>query len=149
MIARVAAMLLLLLSGSVLAQAPAAPRLDAILAQVRPDSRLEVFYLGAPDCPYCIEWELKERDDLVAWTTTKGVGYAEILGETLRQPIVERHYPPQYRWVYAQIGPSRGVPRFLLAVDGRVLLSTYGTNRYREIFFPALKEAAARRANRL
>ena len=116
---------------------------------MRPDSRLEVFYLGAPDCPYCIEWELKERDDLVVWTAAKGIGFAEILGETLRQPILERHYPARYRWVYAQIGPSRGVPRFLLAVDGRVVLSAYGTNRYTEVFFPALKEAAARRANRL
>ena len=132
-----------------LAQSPLSPALDSILAQVKPDSRLEVFYLGAPDCPYCIDWELKERDDLVVWTAGRGIGYAEILGETLRQPITARHYPPQHRWVFEQIGPSRGVPRFLLAIDGRVILSSFGTNRYKDLFFPALKEAAARRANRL
>ncbi len=62
-------------------------------------------------------------------------------------PIVERHYPAPHRWVFQQIGPSRGVPRFLLAVDGRVILSAFGTQRYKDQFFPALQEAA-RRANR-
>jgi hypothetical protein len=131
------------------AQPPIPPALRSIIAQVKPDSRLEVFYLGAPDCPYCQHWEQKERDDLIVWAAGNGVAYAEIIGETLRQPITERHYPPRHRWVYGQIGPSRGVPRFLLAVDGRILLSAYGTNRYSELFLPALKEAAARRANRL
>jgi hypothetical protein len=131
------------------AQAPLTPALQSILAQVKPESRLEVFYLGAPDCPYCIDWELHERDDLVVWTAGRDIGYAEIVGETLRQPILERHYPPRHRWVFQQIGPSRGVPRFLLAADGRVILSSFGTHRYKDVFFPALKEAAARRANRL
>ena len=75
------------------------------------------------------------------------IAFVEIRGETLRQPITERHYPPQYQWVYQQIGPSRGVPRFLLAIDGKVRLSTFGVNRYEEVFFPILKEVAARRAN--
>ena len=131
------------------AQSPLPPALESIVAQVKPDSRLEVFYLGAPDCPYCREWERTERDDLIVWTAGRGIGFAEILGETLRLPITERHYPPRYRWVYEQVGPSRGVPRFLLAVDGHVILSAYGTNRYKELFFPALVKAAARRANRL
>jgi hypothetical protein len=130
------------------AQSPISPALASILAQVKPGSRLEVFYLGAPDCPYCIHWEMKERDDLIVWTAARGIGFAEILGETLRQPITARHYPPQHRWVFEQIGPSRGVPRFLLAADGRVILSAFGTNRYKDAFFPALEEAATHRANR-
>jgi hypothetical protein len=126
-----------------------APLSERILESVRPDSKLEVFYLGAPDCPYCIQWEKKARADLLLWTAGMSISYVEIRGETLRQPIIERHYPPQYRWVYEQIGPSRGVPRFLLAVDGKLKLSTLGVNRYEEVFFPILKEVAARRANPL
>ena len=126
---------------------PVPPAIQSILAQVKPDSRLEVFYLGAPDCPYCQHWEQKERDDLIVWAAARDIAFTEVIGETLRQPIVERHYPERYRWVYQQIGPSRGVPRFLLAADGRVILSAYGTNRYTEQFLPAVKEAAARRAN--
>jgi len=124
-----------------------APLSERILEAVRPDSKLEVFYLGAPDCPYCIQWERRARGDLLSWTGGMQIGYAEIRGETLREPILERHYPSQYQWVYQQVGPSRGVPRFLLAIDGKVRLSTLGVNRYEEVFFPILKEVAARRAN--
>lgn len=124
-----------------------APRSERILESVRPDSKLEVFYLAAPDCPYCIQWERKARGDLLLWTGGMSIAFVEIRGETLRQPITERHYPPQYRWVYEQIGPSRGVPRFLLTIDGKVRLSTLGVNRYEEVFLPILKEVAARRAN--
>src|SRR5687767_1266640 len=123
-------------------QAPA-PLSGRILESVRPDSKLEVFYLAAPDCPYCIQWERKARGDLLLWTSGMSIGYLEIRGETLREPITERHYPPQYRWVYEQVGPSRGVPRFLLAIDGKLKLSTLGVNRYEEVFFPILKEVAA------
>jgi hypothetical protein len=124
-----------------------APLSGRILESVRPDSKLEVFYLGTPDCPYCRQWESKARGDLLAWTGGMSIAYVEIRGETLRAPITDRHYPPQYRWVYEQIGPSRGVPRFLLTIDGKVRLSTLGINRYEEVFFPILKEVAARRAN--
>lgn len=123
-------------------------RIETILELVRADSKLEVFYLAAPDCPYCVQWESKARGELLQWSADKNLGYVEIRGETLQRPITDRHYPAEYRWVYEQIGPSRGVPRFLLAVDGRILLSAYGTNRYAEIFLPALKEVTARRANR-
>jgi len=126
---------------------PPAPVSERILESVRPDSKLEVFYLGAPDCPYCIQWEKKARGDLLLWTGGMSIAYVEIRGETLRQPIIERHYPSEYRWVYEQVGPSRGVPRFLLTIDGKVRLSTLGVNRYEEVFFPILKEVAARRAN--
>jgi len=129
-------------------RAQASPPLsERILESVRPDSKVEVFYLGAPDCPYCVQWERKARGDLLAWTGGMSIAYVEIRGETLRAPITDRHYPPQYRWVYEQVGPSRGVPRFLLTIDGRVRLSTLGIYRYEEVFFPILKEVAARRAN--
>jgi len=84
---------------------------------------------------------------LMSWAAAKGIYYVEIRGETLRQPIGERHYPAQYQKVYQQVGPSRGVPRFLLAVDGKVRLNTIGTIRYEEIFLPILRQVAERRAN--
>jgi hypothetical protein len=109
------------------------------------NGRIEVFYLGTPDCPYCRRWESQSRPALLASPEGKAVQYVEIRGETLRQPIDARHYPPEHRWVFEQIGPSRGVPRFLLAIDGKVVLSALGTDGYSMKFLPALKEAVARR----
>ena len=109
------------------------------------DSRIEVFYLSAPDCPYCAHWESQSRAALLASPEGKAVRFIEIRGRTLREPIDERHYPPEHRWVFEKIGPSRGVPRFLLAVDGKIVANAYGTGEYTTKFLPALKEVVARK----
>jgi hypothetical protein len=107
--------------------------------------KLEVFYLGAPDCPYCAHWESQSRAALLASPEGKAVRFVEIRGETLRRPIEARHYPAEFQWVFQQVGPSRGVPRFLLAIDGKVVLSAFGTGGYERDFVPALKQAVRRR----
>ena len=124
---------------------PGAQRLAALLESVRPDSRVEMFYLGTPDCPYCAQWESRAKGELLASSAGKSLRFVEIRGETLRLPITAKHYPPEYRWVYDQVGPSRGVPRFLLALDGKVVLNALGTGGYNNVFLPVLKEVAARR----
>lgn len=112
----------------------------------RGEDRIDVFYLHTPDCPYCAHWEARAKGELLASPEGKAVRFVEIRGDTLREPIVERHYPPAYRWVFAQIGPSRGVPRFVLAVDGKVTVSALGTGGYARVFLPALRAAVASRA---
>ena len=107
--------------------------------------KLEMFYLAAPDCPYCQHWESQTRDSFLASPESKAVKYVEIRGETLRRPIDRQHYPAEYLWVFEQVGPSRGVPRFLLAVDGKVVISAYGTGGFTDKFLPALREAIAKR----
>lgn len=107
---------------------------------------IEVFYLGAPDCPYCRQWESRTRAGFLASPEGKAVTYVEVRGETLRQPIEARHYPPKYRWVHDQIGDSHGVPRFLLAVDGKVRHSAFGTDGFEKVFLPALRRILAERA---
>ena len=109
------------------------------------NDRLEVFYLSAPDCPYCAHWESQSRAAFLASPEGKAVQFVEIRGATLREPIDARHYPPEHRWVFEQIGPSRGVPRFLLAINGKIAVSAYGTGGYSSKFLPALKQALARR----
>jgi len=76
------------------------------------------------------------------------VRYHEVRGETLRQPIVERHYPEELKWLGRRLGPSRGVPRFILVVNGEVKWSAFGTNNYESTFLPALRQAVARRNER-
>jgi hypothetical protein len=109
------------------------------------NGRLEVFYLSAPDCPYCAHWESQSRAALLASPEGKAVRFVEIRGTTLREPIDARHYPPEHQWVFEQIGPSRGVPRFLLAINGKIMVNAYGTGGYSTVFLPALKMAVARR----
>ncbi len=130
MIARSAlALLLSLAAGMASAQAP----------------RIEVFYLSTPDCRYCAHWDSQSREAFLASPEGRAVAFIDIRGETLRRPIELQHYPPQHRWVFEQIGPSRGVPRFILAVDGRIVMNAFGTGGYQTRFLPVLKAVLANR----
>lgn len=148
---RFVAVLLLVLAaaadGNAQPRGLAPQRMAALLESVRQDSRIEMFYLSAPDCPYCTHWESRAKAELLASPAGQALRFVEIRGETLRAPITARHYPPEFRWVFEQVGPSRGVPRFLLAVDGKVVLSAFGTGGYADVFLPALKAVVARRAD--
>ena len=106
---------------------------------------IAVVYLGANDCPFCQHWEARAKGELLASAEGKAVRYYEIKGETLRQPIMERHYPEELRWLARRLGPLRGVPRFVLLVNGKVAWSVFGTNDYETFFLPALRQAVARR----
>ena|SRR5882672_2477309 len=107
--------------------------------------QIEVFYLSAPDCPYCRIWEFRSRAALLESPEGKAIRFINIRGETLREPIEARHYPPEHLWVFEKIGPSRGVPRFLLAIDGKIVFNAFGTDGYSKYFLPRLKEEVARR----
>jgi hypothetical protein len=105
--------------------------------------KVEVIYLGADDCPYCRHWEAARMPELLASPEGKAAVFHAVHGETLRKPIEAKHYPADLKWVAEQIGPSRGVPRFLLVVDGKVTHSVYGTEAYQQVFLPALRRAVA------
>jgi hypothetical protein len=124
--------------------------LPAIVAAAADD--IAVVYLGTNDCPFCQHWEARAKGELLAELRTtpagKAVRYYEVRGETLRQPIVERHYPDELKWLARKLGPSRGVPRFILVVNGEIAWSVFGTNDYARIFLPALRQAVARRNDR-
>ena len=113
---------------------------------------IAVVYLGADDCPYCRHWEARAKGELMGELRASPGGnafrYYEVKGETLRQPIVERHYPEELKWLARRLGPSRGVPRFILVVNGEVTWSVYGTSEYEKIFLPALRQAVARKNGR-
>ena len=109
---------------------------------------ISVVYLGTNDCPYCQHWEARAKGELMAELRGSPVRYYEVKGETLRQPIVERHYPDDLKWLARKLGPSRGVPRFILLVDGQIAWSVFGTNDYERIFLPALRQAMARHNDR-
>jgi hypothetical protein len=65
----------------------------------------------------------------------------EVRVESLAAPILRRHYPPRYGWLHDRLGDQRGVPRFVLLVDGRVALAVLGTSAYSERMLPALRAA--------
>lgn len=109
---------------------------------------ITVVYLGAYDCFYCQQWEARAKGELLESNEGKAVRFYEVMGRTLREPIVEQNFPDELKWLARKLGPSRGVPRFLLVIDGQVARSVYGTNDYEMVFLPALRQAVAARRPR-
>lgn len=106
---------------------------------------ISVVYLGAYDCFYCQHWEARAKLELLASPEGRTVRYFEVKGETLKKPITEKDYPAELQWLARKLGASRGVPRFLLLIDGKIARSVYGTNDYETVFLPALRRAVAER----
>ena len=117
--------------------------LACALAAAANAARIEMFYLTTPDCPYCRSWEARSRDALLESREGRAIRFIEVRGETLRRPIVREHYPPGYEWAFERIGPSRGVPRFVLMVDGKLVLNAYGLSAYERDFLPGLRAIVA------
>ncbi len=113
------------------------------LAAAANAARIEMFYLATPDCPYCRTWEARSRAALLESPEGRAIRFVEVRGETLRRPIVREHYPPGYEWAFDRIGSRRGVPRFVLMVDGRLVLNAFGLNAYERNFLPGLRAIVA------
>lgn len=111
---------------------------------MRNSTKLDIIYLSTDDCIYCKRWEARSKDALLNSPEGKGATFYAVKGETLQKPIEAQHYPSQLKWVYEQIGPSRGVPRFLLAMDSKIVLDVYERG-YSTTFLPALRELVSRR----
>jgi hypothetical protein len=108
--------------------------------------RVEMLYLGTHDCPYCRRWEAQSRPPLLASVEGRAITYVEVRGETLRKPITQEHYPRDYAWAFEQIGLTRGVPRWAVFVNGKLVLNALGLTAYERDVLPMLKELVARPA---
>lgn len=105
---------------------------------------IEVIYLGTDDCFYCQHWQAARKPELLALLRGRQARLVEIKGDTQDQPITARHYRPEQQWLHRDIGDVRGVPRFLLVVEGKVVLRVHGTSNYTAILEPRLRAELAR-----
>jgi hypothetical protein len=105
--------------------------------------RVDVVYVGAPDCFYCEHWEAARRPELLAALRGTRARFVEIHGASLREPVTERDFPAELRWLHREVGDLRGVPQFFLLIDGKIALRVYGTSAYSSTFVPRLERALA------
>ncbi|MSQ74025.1 MAG: hypothetical protein EXR27_22565 [Betaproteobacteria bacterium] len=110
------------------------------LPAVDRSSRLDVIYLGSKDCRFCQQWEFDSRAKLLESREARAFSFHEIKNDTLAKPITAADYPADLQWVYKKVGAMSGVPRFLLAIDGRVVMNSLGTGGYKRNFLPTLNE---------
>lgn len=112
-------------------------------ARVRPDSVIDLVYLGGPDCPYCRAWEARDLPELRKMEEYKYIRFTHVQ-KRIRQPVPEAeklpaHLKPMYEQMIRQTGGRGGSPQFVLLLDGVAVQGGFGTQAYYALL-PTLTE---------
>ena len=117
----------------------------AVAAQVgvRPDSTIDLVYLGGPDCRYCRAWEAKELPTLRKMEEFKHIRFTHVL-KKIPQPVPQpaelpAHLKPMYDQMIRQTRGRVGSPQFVLLLDGVAVHGGFGTQAYHQLL-PVMTE---------
>lgn len=105
-------------------------------------SDILVVYVGARNCPPC--WRYKERDYPV-WIESeeyKHVDYRELNFPRFQRTSEDKYWPEKLRWVREKAYAQRGAPRWIVAVDGRIVSNRRG---WRGQTYPLIQRLVARK----
>lgn len=100
---------------------------------IKPQSVIQVVYVGAYDCPPCIAWKNQSKPEWIASPEFAQVTYSEVNAPSLKDPTYEPAWTAELRWLVTENYFDKGVPRFLLIVDRSVVANGYGTGSWQEI----------------
>lgn len=105
-------------------------------------SQILVVYVGAKNCPPC--WHYKERDHPV-WIETEEfaqVDYRELDFPRFQRTNEDRYWPQDLRWLRERTYAERGAPRWIVAVDGKVVANR---KDWRGHTYPLIQRLVARK----
>jgi hypothetical protein len=120
-------------------------------ARVRPDSIIDLVYLGGPDCPYCRAWEAKELPKLRQMEEYKHIRFTHVL-KKIPQPVPQpaelpAHLKPMYDQMVRQTKGRGGSPQFVLLLDGVAVQGGFGTQAYYALL-PAMTELVTQKTGK-
>jgi len=123
----------------------------AVQARVRPDSIIDLVYLGGPDCPYCRAWEAKELPRLRKMGEYEHIRFTHVL-KKIPQPVPQpaqlpAHLKPMYDQMVRQTRGRGGSPQFVLLLDGVAVQGGFGTQAYHDLL-PAMTELVTKKTGK-
>lgn len=117
-------------------------------ANARPDSVIDLVYLGGPDCRYCRAWEASELPNLRKMEAFRHIRFTHVakrIPEPVPQPAqLPAHLKPHYDQLMRQTGGRRGSPQFVLLLDGVAVGGGFGTSAYFDLL-PLISELVAQK----
>jgi hypothetical protein len=118
----------------------------AAQAKVRPDSTIDLVYLGGPDCPYCRGWEARELPKLRAMEEFRHIRFTHVL-KKIPEPVplpegLPAHLKPMYGEMIRMTRNRGGSPQFVLLLDGVAMRGGFGTPEYHRLL-PVMTELVA------
>jgi hypothetical protein len=75
-------------------------------------------YMGAPDCPYCRQYEAFYEKDIMAACRASGVPYRRVMLSTIKDAAKAEKWPADLRPLFSGKG---GTPHFIVVQDGHVV----------------------------
>jgi glutaredoxin len=78
----------------------------------------KVVYMGAPDCPYCRQYETLYEKDLMAACRAHGVQYRRFMLSRVSDAGKAEKWPAEVRSLFAGLG---GTPHFIIVDNGHVI----------------------------
>ncbi len=110
---------------------------------VKPSSDVALVYLSTPDCTWCRHWEKTFRGRYFQSAAGKSLRFVEVKGATLKTGVLESDWPAAEKDVATQVGSLRGVPRFVVVVDRRVVANHAGLGGWELRVEPLLQQILA------
>jgi hypothetical protein len=105
-------------------------------------SAVALVYISTPDCTFCRTWERYSLPKYLETAAGREFRFLEVKGATLHSPVAPSDWPAAEQDLAKQVGPSRGVPRFVVVVDRRVILNQFGTGNWDHRVGPLLLQMA-------
>lgn len=107
------------------------------------DARVTVVYVSAWDCPYCVDWEATAQKAWEQSAERARVDYRVVKAPYFKRVDENRYWPEDIRWIRDKLQISRGTPRFIVVVDGAVVLHRFGTHSWDREVLPLVKKLVA------
>ena len=116
--------------------------LDEAVYEVTDSSDILILYIGTRNCPPCFRYKAR---DYPVWTKSleyQEVRYRELEFPRFQRTDEDRYWPRDLRWVREQAYTQRGAPRWVVAVDGRIVANLRSWN---DRAYPLVQRLVARK----
>ena len=120
------------------ARPPLGPKMPADEA-ADPARPLTLIYLGARNCPYCLDWEGDQEQAFLASADRRAITYRRLIFASFRDLTSDRVWPEDLRWVRDELGITGGTPQYIVVRGREVLLSTIGLDKWSDEVLPTLR----------
>ena len=102
----------------------------AVAAPAAAQSANTVVYVGGWDCGPCTVWTRDKKPAWLASSEFKRGRYIEIDSPRLKEAYQDQYWPADLRPIRDQLKNKWGTPRFIVAKDGLVVSSEWGSGEW-------------------
>lgn len=105
--------------------------------------KMSLVYVGAFNCAPCTAWERKYRAHTAEFCGKNGIDFREVKAGTYKDTKYTAPWPDDLEWIAKSGNATRGTPRFIVIVDGKIRRNTLGLGGWETEVWPMLQRAAA------